>query len=309
MGMNEMTYSSLRSRPKSLWAIVAVLSLGCSGTSTADNGGATASTTAGQGAGGEGVGGEGTGGTACDSAVALIVREDTLGRSRVYAKASYRGEDVALLVDTGSQVTFLTTPPGSPDELNYDEVDIGCSTRTVAGRAFSAAEESDAAGLPVVGFLGADYFQESLTRLDFQAARLSRIDRNEIAPDARSLPYADFFGFMFVDVNFDNTPLRLGFDTGAPHSLWIGVDGEPGDAPIETVDGYGNPITLYLGTGILSVSPAPAVEVPLLRILNHKSIEDSNSAIGVDARGLFGLTSIPGRAFVVDAETATIWLE
>ncbi|MEO1267279.1 MAG: hypothetical protein AAFX99_04210 [Myxococcota bacterium] len=243
----------------------------------------------------------------CQESLDLIVTADDLGYRRMYARILYEGEPAALLVDTGSQLTFLSAldaPDGTPD---IGEVDFGCGPRSLLGRPFSAASEVVEAGLPVVGFVGSDFFASSLKRVDLNAKTVT--PATEIHPEAVALTYEDVFGYMFVDVEIDGTPLKLGFDTGANHALWIGVDGQPGDTPINSVDGYGNPITLFLGSGELGWDTMPAVTVPVMRILEHRSIEDSDELIGVDAQGLFGLTTLPSGRFVIDGPNTTLWFE
>jgi hypothetical protein len=271
-----------------------------------------ASSSGGTGPGGGHVGG-GQGGTGpedpCEEGIETVVVEESLGRTRLFALATQGETPVALLVDTASQVTFLSTPPGSPDyEPHVGDLVIGCETRAMAGRPYSAAEEEELAGYPVVGFLGADFFLEELTRIDFEARRIERIVPTGIRPEATGLPYQDVYGFLFVDVAIDGVDLTLGFDTGAPHALWIGVDGQPGDIPVQSVDGFGNPITYYLGTGEIAYAEA-AYTIPVLRVLEHPSIEASNQQLGVTAHGLFGLTTIPRPSVVIDAASQTVWLE
>jgi hypothetical protein len=219
--------------------------------------------------------------------------------SRIYALAQVHGADVALLVDTGSQTTFLSTnstrPVPSAGELHF-----GCSTRTVAGRPIHSEETID--GRAVVGFLGNDFFLETPRVIDLaaQTIRAGTCDGVRIAYENRS-------NYLFVGAIVDGHQLRLGFDTGAPHALWLGRQPTPGDQAVATQDAYGNPITLYLGTAAIELG-GPSRSVPILRAPSFPSLEDSNRALGGGIDGLVGLSTLGATKICFDATSSTITL-
>ena len=236
--------------------------------------------------------------------VELRVTRDPLGPTRIYALVTHAGEEAALLVDTGSQITFLSHdgPDGAP---NVGEVDFGCEQRrTLRGRPFHSDEMVD--GRRVVGFLGNDFFLEKQRTFDLPA---NRIREGTCPLEWPRAPIENRFDFLFVMATVDGQPLRLGFDTGAPHTLWLGQDGRPGDQAVASQDAYGNPLTLYLGNGQLAVAGAAPRSVPILRILRFPSLEDSNMAIGGGIDGLLGLTTVGDRRFCIDAAENAIRFE
>lgn len=239
---------------------------------------------------------------ACE--VPLVVTQSSDGPIRLYAEVSVDGEPGFFLVDTGANVSFVSTPDlpdGTPDVAT---VELGCESFSALGRPFDASAENGSAGGPILGFLGSDWFLQQPTRIDTVAAVIQRLPE---APElGHPLQVQNVFDFLFVQATIDGTALLLGFDTGAPHALWIGVDGRPSDLPYETQDGFGDPITLWQGTGALDVGDGTR-EVPVLRVLHHPSIEASDEQLGIDADGLLGLTSWPSGSAVIDG--ATIWLE
>jgi len=237
--------------------------------------------------------------------VDLVVDRSSLGPSRIFARILYRGQPAALLVDTGSQLTFLSNP-GRPDgEPNVGEVTLGCETRSLPGRPFSSDERAD--GLPVVGFLGNDYFFERDRELDLRNHVLKASAESEPIGWTR-LPYENVFDFIFVSIVLDGVPLRLGFDTGAVHTLWLRQAGRPGDTEVSTQDAYGNMLTLYLSTAPLQLVDEPERRVPVLRAPSFPSLEDGNRLLPGQIDGLFGLTSMGDRRIRIDAKRSVIWL-
>lgn len=265
---------------------------------------ATADAGAGAGAGAD------TSCTGADGPEVLVrVVGDALGPSRVYAlaKRGSDGADVALIVDTGSQYTFLSTDGGVDMQPGVGSLVFHCGpAREVPGRPITLHESVD--GRAVVGVLGADFFFERLRELDLVAETIRAISDRTPPPGALALPYENVKGFLFVSVSIDDTPLRLGFDTGAPHALWLGAAAQPGDTPESSQDAYGDPITLYLGHATLAVAGEPPRGIPLLRAPSFPSLEDSNKLVGGKIDGLFGLTTMGTRRIRIDARTSTIWL-
>lgn len=244
----------------------------------------------------------------CDGPVIeLTVDFDAVrGPTRVYAHAQHQGADVALLVDTGSQLTFFATDGGVDGAPDAGTIVLGGETLHLLGRPYPVDEK--AGSRPVIGTLGADYFLAKNRELDLPARRLRTLCGPAAQPGWEPLRYEDLYGYLFVRVTLNGTAVRLGFDTGAAHALWLGQDGEPGDQLVSTQDAYGNPLVLSLGTASLAFDGGVSRTVPVLRTRRFPSLEDSNRQLGGDIQGLFGLTAMQERRIRIEAATSTIWL-
>jgi hypothetical protein len=239
----------------------------------------------------------------------LRVTHEAEGPTRIYLPVEYQGVAAALLVDTGSQISFLSVPKGSPDPvLDAGVVKMGCELRHLPGRPIVSDEQID--GLRVVGFLGNDFFFERLTEIDLKEDKIrwpAPVNHAQLGWTA--LPFENVKDFIFVEVKLDGAPLRLGFDTGAAHALWLGQGPRKGDQAVYTQDAYGTPITLYLGLATLELANEPARQVPILRAPSFPSLEQSNALVGGKIDGLLGLTSVGDRRIRIDAASSKIWLE
>jgi hypothetical protein len=211
---------------------------------------------------------------------------------RIYCLATTLDDaGVALLVDTGSQITFLTTPPGSPDYVpDAGALFIGGALRAMAGRPYASNESID--GRPVVGTLGTDFMLEQPTEIDRAAQRIRRSPPWD-AGSWVALPYENTKGYLYVRVTLDTRAVRIGFDTGSPDSLVIDAGHDVGDQLVTTQDAYGNTVMFWLGTAQLAWPGEAAQAVPLLRTESFPSFEDSNKLVGGEIDGLFGLSSWP----------------
>jgi hypothetical protein len=239
--------------------------------------------------------------------VEIRVNRDGLGPNRLYCLATTLDDaGVALLIDTGSGLSFLTTPAGSPDYIaDAGALWLGPLLVPLAGRPYAIDETIE--GRPVVGILGDNFLLATTSELDLNAQRLRRIDDAWDAGGWLPLPFETVDGYIYARVHIDPFDLRLGVDTGSPHTLLLDAGHDPSDEPVETQDAYGNPITLYLGTGELSwlgLSPHP---VPVLRVVSFPSLEDSDREVGGEIDGLFGLTSWPGDTLRFDPASSTLW--
>jgi hypothetical protein len=221
---------------------------------------------------------------------------------RIYCLATTLDDaGVALLVDTGSQITFLTLPPGSPDYVpDAGALYIGGQLRAMAGRPYATNESID--GRPVVGTLGADFMLEQPTEIDRTAQRMRRSPPWD-AGSWVALPYENVQGFLYVRVTLDGRAVRIGFDTGSPDLMLDDAGANPGDQEVSSQDAYGNPITFYLGTGQLSWTGEGQTTVPVLRTLSFPSFEDSNKLVGGEIDGLFGLSAWPSEQLRFEGST------
>lgn len=228
---------------------------------------------------------------------------------RRFAVVEYEGQRAALMVDTGSHFTFLSKPSVPWGEMEEDTLTIGCQERTVMAHSFiDLSGETQNAGLPVIGILGSDYFLEKPRRVHFGRDWI-RLPADEDREDGLSLPFEDIGGMMFVDVELDRTPILLGVDTGAPHTIWIGEDGQPGDQRQVIGDALGNPVTFFEGSATLGLEGVEFV-VPVSRAPHFPIYEENVRIQGIDSRGILGLTSLYlAQSVVFDPESSTLLFE
>lgn len=243
-----------------------------------------------------------------DPTTVLGVLREPAGATRIYARVSVDGADALLLIDTGSQYTFVSRPglpDGTPDAA---VVHIGCEDRSVIGRPFELAERYE--DEPVVGFLGADYFLDRRRELDLAAGTLVDVGDDDDTHTAwPALSFDASLGYLFVALTIDGTAASMGFDTGASDTLWLRHEIEPGDVEVQTQDAYGNALTLGLGREEITAGTWPTRTLPVLHAPSFPSLEDSNEAIGrPELAGLVGLTSLPGDRVRIDAPRGAIYV-
>ncbi len=273
------------------------------------------------GAGGEptsasvttGVSGAGGEVPACDvNAVDLIVSSYAGVPDRFHVPVRWQGADAALLFDTGSALTFVFLGPSDPDFVpEAGEVELGCDVVPVPGRG-GLADFGDIDGLPVVGILGVDYVAAGTTLVDHDAGVLTRHPAGAVLPETAAwskLAYDDVEGHMIAPVELDASPVRLMFDTGAPHIVWLGQQGQPGDQEVTTTDAEGNVLTFYYGSVALGMAGEPVADVPVLRAPSFPYLEATVAALGGDIHGLLGLSALDGRRFAIDGLRRAVLIE
>jgi hypothetical protein len=270
------------------------------------SGGASASSGSGGSGGGSG------GGSACAiNEVPLLVTESGGVPTRLHAPVVHDGTDGVFLFDTGSALTFLQLGADDPDFVpEAGTVTIGCETRAVPGRG-GLAPHPDEFGLPVLGYLGADFLLAGTTLLDTEGALLSQHGPGSTLPGTDGWPVLeldDVQGHIISPVTLDGEPVRLMFDTGAPHILWLGKQGEPGDQEVITHDAEGTEIVLYYGSVELVMAGRAPVEVPVLRAPSFPYFEQTVAALGGNIHGLLGLSALRGRAIAVDGAAEQVRL-
>jgi hypothetical protein len=227
--------------------------------------------------------------------------------SRLYAHVAYRGAPALLLVDTASQVTFLSAPELPDGALDVGVVVIGGASRSLRGRPIVVPEaERTVRGVPVVGFLGADWFLEAETREIDLGDAVIRAVTGAPPPGSASIPFTVRHGYIFADVTLDDEPVVLAFDTGAPHTLRLGADGRPGDVEVPSVDANGTPVRLFLGHGMLAAPAFAQRVVPVLRTTSFPSMEASNRQLGGGIHGLLGLSAFGRGRIRVDSSRRSI---
>jgi hypothetical protein len=238
--------------------------------------------------------------------VPLFVDSTSSVPSRLHIPVTSADASAVLLIDTGSNVTFLQQPLGTVDPLpDAGVITVGCRTLDVIGRPESA--DTPVNGLPSIGTFGTDMFLSGPTKVDFTAATIASHLPGSPFTEAAAWPNATFDlakGLVLPHVSLDGTAVRLVLDTGSDHTLWLGQQPQPGDAEVDTTDAQGNPVQLYLGTADLTIG-AWHGSVPVLRAPSFPYLEQTVADLGGNVAGLLGLSSL-GSAFVIDGDAQVV---
>lgn len=237
------------------------------------------------------------------------VRLDGRGAERA-TRAGY------LAMDTGSALTFLYL---GRDGERYVEhagtVRIGCETFELPGRNF---EDDDDRGIGIIGVLGADYLLSAPAIFDPMNGLITRYP-SDVGKDVGSrvideiqttteVPFEDVGGHIIVTVRVDGHDLRLMWDTGCPHLLWLGQQRQAGDEEHTGQDVEGGRFPMYFGTATLELAGAGPSEIPALRVPRFPYYEGTVQSLGGNIQGLAGQSVFGRRAMVFDSTRGVIRL-
>lgn len=244
----------------------------------------------------------------------LLIRDygGTAGSERYFVEVVHDNEPRALQLDTGSSLTFLHTGAGQPDyEPDIATIHIGCEEISVDGRGFDGNDDP-IEGLPVVGVLGMDYLLESPALLDVEERLLTRYERfpEELTTTtcAFSVAFDDVHGHALFPVIIDGSAIRLMFDTGGGDTLWVGVEGNPGDPVQYAEDVEGNIFPYYVGTGVLELEGQPDRIIPVDRAPEFPYFDLVVEALGGNLQGLLGVTAFPAEELLFDGTSSQMWV-
>lgn len=248
-------------------------------------------------------------GSCATNAVNMIVRpyDDT---ERYYVEVLYQEERAALQLDTGSGLTFLYTGTGStPYVPDYGTITVGCEDVTVAGRAYDRTDSIN--GLDVIGLMGMEYLTQRPALLDVKERLLVRFNvfptHLTTTPGAFSVHYDDVFRLALVPCTLDDQEVRLMFDTGGGHTLWVGQQGKPGDKVVEVVDFEGHVFPIYVGTASLTFPGQTPRTIVVARAPQFPYFQQTIDAVGGNLHGLLGVTSFPEEQLLVDGASSVMW--
>lgn len=226
--------------------------------------------------------------------------------TRLHVPVTYLDGGAYMLLDMGSDSTFLDAPLGSPDPV-YDAgtIELGCRTETLYAR--PVVPEDPLHGVPCVGTVGTDLLLNGISKIDFGAKQVVLHPPGNPFDDATgwpAAPYDDVQGLVLAHVTIDGTPVRLEVDTGSQDTLLVGAQPQPGDQEVDTTDALGNPLKLYEGTAVLEIGGTTKT-VPILRAPSFPYFEQGVKDLGGNIQGLYGLSSM-GKALVVDTDAMQI---
>lgn len=222
---------------------------------------------------------------------------------------TYRGQLRYLAVDTGSALTFLYLGEDEPEYIeNAGTVQIGSETIVLPGRRLEADDET---GLGIVGVLGANFFTQVPAAFDPVQGTISRhvdVSRLERAEEYTAIPFEEIEDHVLVRVLVDGQALRLLWDTGCPHLLWIGQDGRAGDEMSLAEDVEGSRFPMYVGQASLVLGNEPARTIVALRAPRFPYFEGTVAALGGDIQGLAGQSVFGFRRMLFDPQAGRILL-
>jgi hypothetical protein len=226
--------------------------------------------------------------------------------SRLYVSVQYEAAPALLLVDTGSQITFLQEPLGGADpQPDAGSIELGCETLALDGRPESPFPA--VGGVPVVGTFGDDRLSAGPSKLDFANAVAEFHQPGDHFAEAASWPATPLAwpaGYAVAAATLDGTPLRLQLDTGAFDTIWVGQAAQPGDTEAQTTDAYGDPITLYIGQATLTIGTWSGT-IEIARAPSFPSFTQTWQQLDANVVGLLGLSSL-GTAIVLDGAQLSV---
>jgi hypothetical protein len=253
--------------------------------------------------GGDAGGGDAGGGGAAPCTVnevplELTISPDGVADSQVIP-VRYRGEEAYLGVDTGSPYTFVFGPEGAPELVEHvGDVEVGCELFPVDQITLEALEPEPFNGKLIIGIVGMNFFSQVPTELDYPGGLVVR----HLAGDAPArglveVPVAWNGTRIVVDASLDDEAVRLLYDAGSPHTIWVGQEGQPGDQEVVLGTADGGTTTVFEGTAALAFA-GDEVVVPVWRAPSFPYIEEE--LIELDADGLLGATGLGFRRVVFD---------
>lgn len=222
---------------------------------------------------------------------------------------AYQGRVGYLAIDTGSALTFLYLGEDGPEyKPRAGRVRIGAETLTLPGRNFDADDETE---IGIVGVLGADYFVDRPCVFEPAGARITRFPDPAAPPppppsNATRVPFEIVAGHVILRLRVDGRTLRLMWDTGCPHLLWLGQEGRAGDEAITGEDVEGGRFPMYLGSAALELPGEPPRQVATLRVPRFPYFEGTVEALGGEIDGLAGQSVLGARSLTFDVPAGVI---
>lgn len=223
------------------------------------------------------------------------------------APVAYDGRVSYLAIDTGSALSFLYLGESGPEyRPRVGRVRIGDEVLMLPGRGLAAADET---AIGIIGVLGADYFVQKPCLFEPALARITRYPDGlppSVAQLATPVPFEQVLGHILVRLTVDGRPLRLMWDTGCPHILWLGEAGRPGDVESLGEDVEGSRFPMYAGSGLLGLHGEPPRSVTVLRAPRFPYFEETVRALGGGIDGLAGQSVFGMRSMAFEPRSGTI---
>lgn len=235
-----------------------------------------------------------------ENPIELWVTTQDAHPTRLQVPAVVNDVQGVLLVDTGSNRTFISTAAGSKDPVaDGGTIAIGTCSKNVMGRPYAADGTRD---LPGLGYFGAEeLLSYPFVQLDLLSGHLRRYA--DTAPDTKgwtSTPFEVVAGSVLVRMQVDGKSLRLLLDTGSPHLLWLGQQGKAGDVKQQTTDANGTVVDLYVGTATAELAAGTPETITVLRVPSFPYLEQRRAEFGGELDGLLGLSTLGAPPLLFD---------
>jgi hypothetical protein len=211
---------------------------------------------------------------------------------------TFEGRAGWLGVDTGSALTFLYLGRDGPEYVeNAGTVQLGCESLALPGRNFEDEDPS------IVGVLGADVIIGTPSVFD-PIARVFARHLDGSAPGGTEgysiLPFENVRDHALVRLTADGRSLRMMWDTGSPHLLWVGEMGQPGDVKTYVSDIEGTIFPVWIGSADVELAGEPSRAIRVLRAPEFPYFEETVRILGGDIQGLAGQSTLGHRRLVFD---------
>jgi len=240
----------------------------------------------------------------CEIPLRTVSYGDT---DRYFVDVVIDGATEVWQLDTGSGLTFRSEGVDAPSYTpELGTLDAGCGPFPFAGRALPPGFGGPD-GAVIAGLIGMDFLLQQHVVLEVDAERMLHLDGPPDWPDAVRAPFDDVQSHALVPVTLDGEDVRLMYDTGGGHTLWVGQDGRPGDDVQLVQDAEGNVFEIYVGTGEVELGPLTRT-VPVARAPTFPYFSETVEALGGDLHGLLGVTTFPGEALYFDGDAEELWI-
>jgi hypothetical protein len=246
----------------------------------------------------------------CGAAPLRVYDEYPGTMERLYVDLPVEASRMPFLIDTGANITYRRVveaayaPPPARSALS-------CDTATFP-RVLAHENRFTPDDVVVGGTIGGNALADGALDLDISNGVFGWTPVPKPLPlgavtlpatfHVSSDPWAENM-LTATGVRLDGVDVELLVDTGAPHVLIISKDPRPDEEQIETYDGNGNPVTLYISTIEIAFGDGPALIVDVDRAESFPSLEKTFAALGGRVSGILGLGAL-GHERVVLSKTS-----
>jgi hypothetical protein len=231
---------------------------------------------------------------------------------RLYVDLPMGTSRVPFLIDTGSNLTYRRivedAAAGAPASRLAA---LSCDPATFP-RVTSQTQRFTPDDVAVGGTIGGDSLAKGTLDLDIARGVFGWTPTPKPLPATAvtlpatfhesSDPWAENM-LTATGVRLDGVDVELLVDTGSPHVLIISKDARPNEEMIETYDGNGNPVTLYISTIEIAFGDGPPLIVDVDRAESFPALEKTFAALGGRVSGILGLGAL-GHERVVLSKTS-----
>jgi hypothetical protein len=238
----------------------------------------------------------------------ILTIKDGVADSQV-VPVIYGGVEGYLGIDTGSPITFVFGEPGDPDYVPHiGDMTIGCEVVPVALLTVDAFGVGEFQGKPLFGLLGLDFFSAFPTELDYPGRRVVRhlAGGPDLSGTTACAAQYEESRILIDDVTLGGNNVRLSWDAGSHHTIWVGVNGEAGDKEVSLMTADGAATVVFEGTTTLAIGDETERTITVWRAPSFPYLADELNELG--ASGLLGVTGMGFRKIIFDKASNELWL-